>query len=153
MRSTYRILAYIIAAEVVVQASAIAFGLAGLAKHIDDGATVDKALFEDESVSFTGFVGFIIHGINGTMVIPVLALLFLIFSFFAKVPGGSKWAGTIVALVAIQIALGIFSHVTPLLAPFHAANALLVFSVAIMAGRRVGARSTADLKSEHHLTA
>ena len=110
MRSTYRILAYIIAAEVVVQASAIAFGLAGLAKYIDDGATVDKALFEDESVSFTGFVGFIIHGINGTMVIPVLALLFLIFSFFAKVPGGSKWAGTIVALVAIQIALGIFSR-------------------------------------------
>lgn len=153
MRSTYRTLSYIIAAEVVVQASAIAFGLAGLGKYIEDGATVDKALFEDESVSFTGLIGFIIHGINGQMVIPVLALALLIISFFAKVTGGSKWAGTILALVVIQVTLGIFGHETPQLAPFHGANALLLFSVAIMTGRRVGARSTADVGSEHHLTA
>jgi len=136
MRSTYRVLSYIIAAEVVVQASAIAFAIFGLGKWIDDGGTLDKASMDDESVTFTGLVGFMIHGINGQMVIPLLALILLIVSFFAKVPGGVKWAATILALVVIQVTLGILGHETPQLGPLHGMNALLLFSVAIMAGRR-----------------
>jgi len=138
MRSTYRVLAYIIAAEVAIQAAAVAYGLFGLGKWIDDGGTLDKAVFEDESASFTGVVGFAIHGINGMMVIPVLALLFLVLSFFAKVPGGVKWAGSILALVVIQVLLGTFAHQVPQLGPLHGINALILFSVAVMAGRRVG---------------
>jgi len=87
-------------------------------------------------VTFTGFVGFMIHGINGQMVIPLLALILLIVSFFAKVPGGVKWAGAILALVVIQVTLGLFAHETPQLGPLHGMNALLLFSVAILAGRR-----------------
>lgn len=147
MRSTYRVLAYIIAAEVVVQASAIAFGLFGLSKWVQDGGTLDKAAMEDESLSFTGLPGFIIHGINGQMVIPLLVLVLLIISFFAKVPGGSKWAGTILALVVIQVMLGIFGHETPQLGPVHGANALLLFSVAIMAGRRTRSFESADVST------
>jgi len=129
-------LSYIIAAEVVVQASAIAFAIFGLGKWINDGGTLDKATMDDESVTFTGFVGFMIHGINGQMVIPLLALILLIVSFFAKVPGGVKWAGAILALVVIQVTLGLFAHETPQLGPLHGMNALLLFSVAILAGRR-----------------
>jgi len=136
MRSTYRVLSYIIAAEVVVQASAIAFAVFGLGKWINDGGTLDKASMDDESVNFTGLVGFMIHGINGQMVIPLLALILLVVSFFAKVPGGAKWAATILALVVIQVTLGLFAHETPQLGPLHGMNALLLFSVAIMAGRR-----------------
>jgi len=153
VKSTYRVLAYVVAVEVMVQAAAIAFAVFGLGKYIDDGATVDKAMFEDESVSFTGVVGFMIHGINGQMVIPLLALILLIVSFFAKVPGGAKWAGAIVGLVVIQVLLGIFGHETPWLGPLHGINALILFSVAVTAARRVGALSTADVKSEHRLTA
>lgn len=136
MRSTYRVLSYIIAAEVVIQAAAVAYGLFGLTKWIQDGGVLDKAAMEDESLTFTGLVGFIIHGINGQMVIPLLALILLIVSFFAKVPRGAKWAATILALVVIQVLLGIFGHETPALGPLHGINALLLFSVAIMAGRR-----------------
>jgi len=142
MRSTYRVMAYIIAAEVVVQAAAITFATFGFFKWIDDGNTFDKAVMEDESATFGGLGGFIIHGINGQMVIPLLALVLLVVSFFAKVPGGSRWAGTIVALVVIQVLLGIFSHEAPVLAPLHGINALILFSVAVMAGRRVTSAAT-----------
>jgi Family of unknown function (DUF6220) len=145
MRSSYRVLAYIIAVEVFVQAAAITFAVAGFFKWIDDGNTVDKAVLEDENLSFTGLAGFIIHGMNGMMVIPFLALVLLIVSFFAKVPGGVKWAGGILALVVVQVLLGIFAHETPLLGPFHGINALVLLGVAVTAGRRVSSTDTEDL--------
>jgi hypothetical protein len=142
MRSSYRVLAYVIAVEVVVQAAAIAFAVFGFFKWIDDGNTVDKAVLEDENVSFTGLAGFLLHGMNGTMVIPLLALVLLVVSFFAKVPGGVKWAGGILALVVVQVLLGIFAHVAPALGPLHGINALVLLGVAVTAGRRVSSADT-----------
>jgi len=95
MRSAYRVLAYIIAIEVVVQAAAIAYALAGLSKWVSDGGTLDKAAMESEDTTFTGVVGFIVHGINGQMLIPLLAVILLIISFFAKIPGGAKPGSTV----------------------------------------------------------
>jgi hypothetical protein len=143
MRSTYRVLAYVVAAEVAIQAAAVAYGLFGLGKWIEDGGTLDKATMEDESMSFTGLVGFMIHGINGQMVIPLIALVLLVVSFFAKVPGGVRWAGSILALVVIQVLLGTFAHEVPQLGPLHGINALILFSVAVMAGRRVRSAQSA----------
>ena len=51
MRTTYRVLAYLLAVEVMVQAAAIAYAIFGLGKYIDDGAVVDKATQESESPS------------------------------------------------------------------------------------------------------
>ncbi len=152
MRSTFRVLCYIVAAEVVVQASAIAYAMFGLGKFITDGGTVDKALVEDESATFTGLVGFIIHGINGQMVIPFLALVLLIVSFFAKFPGSAKWGGAIFALVVIQVLLGIFGHEAPLLGPLHGINALLIFSVAITAGRRASSATSMGVSSTQQMS-
>ena len=142
MRSTYRVLAYLVAAEVVIQAAAIAYALFGLGKWIEDGGTLNKAVMEDESSSFTGVTGFMIHGINGQMVIPLLALVLLVVSFFAKVPGGPRWAGAILALVVVQVLLGTFGHATLPLGALHGINALILFSVAVMAGHRVGSAET-----------
>ena len=135
MRSTYRVLAYIIAAEVVIQAMAIAFAVFGLTKWVDDGGTLDKAAIDSESLDFTGVIGFPIHGINGMMIIPLIALIFLIVSFFARVPGGVKWAGIVVLLVAVQITLGILGHDTPVLGALHGLNALAIFAMALVAAR------------------
>ena len=44
------------------------------------------------------------------MVVPVIALLFLISSFFAKVPGGIKWALFVFLATVVQVALGLFAH-------------------------------------------
>ena len=135
MRSTYRVLAYLIAAEVVIQASAIAYAVFGLTKYIDDGAVVDKAT-QETGETFEGVVGFIVHGINGSTVIPAIALVLLVVSFFARIPGGVRWAGALVALVVLQVTLGMFAHGLPLLGALHGINALAVFAVAVVAGRR-----------------
>jgi hypothetical protein len=140
MRKTYRVLGYLIAAEVVVQAMAIAYALAGLGYWIsEEGGVLDKQVAESDSLSFTGLGGFITHGVNGMMVIPVLALLFLLFSFFAKLPGASKRAGAVVGLVALQIVLGITSHSLPFAAALHACNAFLILVVAFTAAHRARA--------------
>lgn len=145
MKTVYRVLAYLIALEVAVQAAAVAFAFFGLGKWIEAGNTLEWADIEGQDLSFTGSVGFMIHGLNGTMVIPAIALIFLIFSFFAKVPGGAKWAAFVLLAVVVQVALGVFSHETPELGPLHGLNAFILFSLAVMAGMRVN-RVSAEAK-------
>ena len=146
MRSVYRVFAFIIAAEVVVQAAAIAFAVFGLGKWVEDGGTLDKAVMESDDGGVGGVLGFAIHGINGTMIVPLLALVFLVISFFAKIPGGVKWAGITFLLVIVQVALGMFGHSVPALGALHGINALALFGVAVMAGKRVGTTHTAEVR-------
>jgi hypothetical protein len=142
MKTAYKVLAYLIALEVVVQAAAMAFAVAGLAIWVDEGGVFDKAAFEDENLSFTGIAGFMIHGINGMMVIPLLALILMIVSFFAKVPGGVKYAGIVLGLVVLQVVLGLYGHETPYAGLLHGLNALILFSAALYTGRVVAAEPT-----------
>jgi len=137
MRSVYRVVAYLIAAEVVVQAASMVYAVAGLGIWIDEGHTLDKSAFESENLDFTGVLGFVVHGINGMMVIPLLALVLLIVSFFAKVPDGVKWAGLVLLSVVVQVLLGLFGHENALFGLLHGANALVLFSLAYLAGKRV----------------
>ena len=134
MRAAYRVLAFLVAGLVVVQAAAIAYAVFGLTTWVEEGGTLDKAAMESEDTTFDGLVGFIIHGINGTMLIPLIALILLIVSFFAKVPGGVKWAAFILVAVIVQVALGIFAHELPGLGALHGLNALILFGLAVMAG-------------------
>jgi hypothetical protein len=146
MRTVYRVFAGLIAAEVVIQAAAVAYGVFGLGKYIDDGHTINKATVEDSSTSFTGLGGLALHGINGSMIIPLLGLLFVIVSLFAKVPKGVMWALITFGLIIVQVALGIFAHAVPALGILHGPNALVLFGVAIMAfmrARPVPASATA----------
>lgn len=143
MRSVYRVFAFIIAAEVVIQASAIAFALFGLGKWIEDGGTLNKATMEGDDSGVGGVAGFAVHGINGTMIVPLLAIVFLVVSFFARVPGGVKWAGITFTLVVVQVTLGLLGHSVPALGALHGINALALFGVAVMAGMRVNSRKTA----------
>ena len=135
MRKAYRILAWAISVEVVIQAMAIAFALAGLGKWIDDGHTLNKKIADDHP-SFTGSVGFPVHAINGEMLIPLLAIILLIVSLRARIPGGTRWAGYILGLIVVQVILGITAGDVPYLILLHAFNAFLIFSTAFLAGRR-----------------
>jgi len=139
MRMVYKVLAFVIAGLVVVQAAAVAFAVFGLFAYIEGGGTIDAANSGPESnIEFPGVVGFMIHGMFGTMVIPLVALLLLVSSFFAKTPGAVKWAVIVFVTTAVQIALGIFAHGIPQLGILHGAVALVLFGAAIMAGMRVG---------------
>jgi hypothetical protein len=136
MRNVYRVLAYLLSIEVLVQGMAIAYGIAGLTRWVDDdGGVLNKQVLDSDDADFPGVGGFMIHGINGTTIIPLIVLLLLIVSFFAKVPGGIKRAAILFGLVVLQIFLGIFSHEIPFVVVFHVLNAFAIFIGAFMTGR------------------
>lgn len=140
MRTTYKVLGYLIAVAVAVQAAAIAFVISGMFTWIAEGGVLDAATLESpDGLNFPEIVGFIVHGMNGTFVIPALALIMLVVSFFAKVPRGILWAGLLLALIVVQVLLGMAR--TPGAAGLHGLNALFVFTVALVAGYAARART------------
>jgi hypothetical protein len=152
VKSVYKVLAYIIALEVVVQAAVMVFAVAGLGIWIDEGNTADTAAFEgmvEGDVTFTGVVGLMIHGINGMMVIPVLALALLIVSFFARLPGGVRAAAVVLVLVVLQVALGLYGHEVAISGLLHGVNAFLLLGSALHAGRLTRARTAASTERSY----
>lgn len=140
MQTTYRILAHIIAGLVALQAAFIAFGVAGLFKWIDDGATLDKAViesWENDPPTWQGAIGHFLHVMSGTFLIPLLGLVLLLVAFFAAINGGVKWAGIIAVAIIVQVGAGIMSRTEglPWLGLVHGINAFILFWAAIMAGR------------------
>ncbi|ETK37709.1 hypothetical protein [Microbispora sp. ATCC PTA-5024] len=136
MKLVYKILAYLVAVEVAVQASMVVLADAGLGKWVEQGGVLDKAAMESDASPFPEVVGFMVHGINGMMIIPVIALLLLISSFFTRLPGAVKAAGLVVLLVVVQVSLGLLGHEISALGALHGVNALLLFSAAVYAARR-----------------
>ena len=137
MRTVYKVLAYAVAVEVVIQAMAMVWAIAGLGKWISDGGVFDKSVMESEEMPFPEVVGLIVHGINGGMVIPLIALLLLISSFFAKVPRGVMFGAIVFVLVGIQASLGYAGHDLPATGALHGLNALILFTTALYTARRV----------------
>ena len=133
MRITYRVLSFAICALVAVQAAAHAWASAGLGLYIAEGGVVDGSAM-DGPPPFPEVMGFMIHGMNGMFVIPALALILLIISFFAKVPRGVVYAAVVFGLVVLQVTLGLFGHGIAFLGLLHGLNALVLFTVALLAG-------------------
>lgn len=135
MRATYQWLARLIAIGVVLQAAFIAFGMFDIVHAAGDGR------------AYTGSseynIGQTLHSVVGYMVIPLLALLLLILSFFAKVPGGVRFAAIVAGLVVLQIVLALVSVPVPALGLLHGLNAFALAAVAGIAGTR-GTRTGTD---------
>ena len=149
MRSAYKFLAYAIDVLILLQAAAIAWAVFGLSSWIEDGNSIDKAKLENhDGFLFTEERGFMIHGINGQMIIPLLAIILLVVSFFAKVPGGVKWAGYVLLAVVVQVMLGMFAHGVPGLGALHGLNALILFTVAVVASRRAKAAASSQAEPQ-----
>jgi Family of unknown function (DUF6220) len=138
MRSTYRYLAWAVPVLVVIQAMAIAVAVFGLGAYNSDHS-LPKDL-PNSDVSFTGDFGFMIHGMFGQTLIPLVAIVLLVVSFFAKVPGGTKWAGLILGDVVLQVALAFISFGAPVLGLLHGLNAFVLLGLGVMAGRAAMAK-------------
>jgi hypothetical protein len=144
MKNVYRILALLVAAGVMVQAAAIAFGMFGLIKWIENGGSLDKST--EFGSDLGGYTGFTVHAAAGIGIVPLIALLLLVSSFFAKVPGGIKWALIVFGVTVVQVALGLFAHSLAGLGWLHGANALILFGVAVTAAMRVRTAAPADVQ-------
>lgn len=139
MKTVHKVLAYLIALEVMIQAALIAFAVAGIGVWVmEEGGTLDEAAFEaifEGDLSFTGVAGMMFHGMNGMMVIPLLALLLLVTSFFTKTRGAIKFSLLTLGLVVLQVFLGFMGHSTPYGGMLHGFNALLLFTSALYTAR------------------
>lgn len=135
MNKAYRVLARLIAALVVVQAAAIAYG-AFAVQNVIDKAKDHGNTIADASSKLDGGAGYGLHALIGTLVIPLAAIILFAMSFAADVPDGVKWAGFILLDVVVQVALGLAAHGAAALGWFHGPNALVLFALAIYAARR-----------------
>lgn len=135
MRNAYRVLAMLIAAGVVVQAATIAYAMFQVLHSTDNGGVFDENTADN--------AGQLVHGVIGSSVIPFIALVLLILSFFAKIPGGVKWAAITFGLVALQIVLAVFAKGLPLIGILHGLNAFALAGVASIAGRQARLADTA----------
>jgi hypothetical protein len=133
----FRILNYVIAAEVLIQAALIAWAVFGLSKYVDHGGVINKNNWEEGSdVPFTGAYGFTLHAINGMALIPLLGLALLVVAFVAKIPGGLRFAGILFVLILVQAyLLPILSSGIPLVGMLHGAVALAILGMTITGGK------------------
>jgi hypothetical protein len=153
MRTAYKVLAYLVAAEVVIQAMAMVWAIAGLGKWVTEGGVLDKATMESGGTPFPEITGFIVHGINGTFVIPGMALILVIVAFFLRLRGAIVWAATVLVLAVVQGQLGFLGHEFPAVGALHGLNALALFLSAIYAGRRIRTATRKSVVSaEEHVT-
>ena len=128
MRTAYRTLAFLLAAAVAVQVSLIAFGAFALEHNIDDGPVTDGDT-----------TGVTLHH-SFAYVVLLFAVALLAVSFGAKVERGVAWAATLLALVAVQFMLAYAAYSAAVVGVLHGLNALGIFAVALLAGRRVPRR-------------
>ena len=140
MRTAYRVLAYVIAAVVAIQAAAIGYGVFAQLNWIDKGGTLDKATLEG---SWPGSGALIFHALEGLAVF-IVALALLIVSFFAKIDKGVRWAVIVLAATFVQIALGTLSHLVTASGAVHGAFAL---DLVRTRGHGGNASSQAELRS------
>lgn len=141
MRSTYRALAYLIAAGVASQAASVALGFFTIIHEVDGGGIISADYDYDSNL------GIMLHRIGGLGIIPLLAIALLIVSFFTKAPGAVRWAGGVFGLVFLQIGLVFAAFAAASAGALHGLNALAVFVAAIWAGRRISRVSDADEKA------
>ena len=133
MKKVYQVLAYVVAALVVVQAAAVAYGFFALDKYIASGHAVDQHL-----EYFPGHAGLETHGTAGVMVIPLVGLALVVVSFLAKIAGGVRWALIVFGTIVVQVLLGFAAHPVPALGMLHGIVAMALFGLAVTAAMRSG---------------
>jgi len=98
VRTTYRMLAYVIAATVALQAASVALAFFTILDEVDGGQIITA------DYDYEGNLGILVHRVGGLGIIPLAAIALLIVSFFTKGAGAVRWAGTVFGLVVLQIA-------------------------------------------------
>jgi len=147
MRTTYRVLAFLVCGLVALQAAFHAWGSAGMGVWIDQGGVLDKATGEAIGAGerpWPELTGLILHGMNGMFVIPLVALGLVVVGLLARFPGAVPRALLVLGLVVVQVTLGLLGHSTPAHGFLHGINALLLFTAAFTAARHAGAETTAQ---------
>ena len=108
-----------------MQALLIAFGAFALENNIDKGPVSDGDT-----------TGVTLHH-SFAYVVVLFAVALLAVSFGAKVQHGVRWAAIPLGLVVVQFFLAYAAYSAAIVGVLHGLNALAIFAVALLAGRRV----------------
>ncbi|MFC7527646.1 hypothetical protein [Actinoplanes sp. GCM10030250] len=135
MRTAYRIIAMLIPIFVLVQLTVIAGAWFLVLNDLDSGSVLDKNTVDNWA--------HVVHSQVGMIVIPLLGLSLLIVSFFARVPGGIKWAAITLGVIFLQVFLAFAGFAAPLVGLLHGLNAAAVAAVAEVAARKAKVTTTA----------
>ena len=119
MKALYRVLAFLVAAGVFVEAASIAYAFSGPRGEGPNG-------------------GGAVHETVGMMVMPVVALVLVVVAFFARIPKGVTLAVVVFGLVVLQVLLAFGTDSSAWVGALHGANALAVVGAAISAAIRAG---------------
>jgi glucan phosphoethanolaminetransferase (alkaline phosphatase superfamily) len=138
MRATYRVLALLIAVGVVLQAAFVATAWFQVLHDTDSGAVFDKN--SEPNWAYAA------HGLLGIMIIPLIAIVLLILSFFARIPGGVKWAAITFGVVLLQVVLAFAGWAAPVVGALHGINAFALAGVASVAARKARAAETTSVE-------
>lgn len=152
MRTAYRVLAYVIAVEIAIQAMAAVWAIAGLGKWIMGGGVADASLMDSEVAPFPEVAGFMIHGINGMFVVPIISLVLMVLSFFTRQKRPIVVAVALFVGVIVQGQLGFLGHEVPIGGALHGLNALVIFALALYAARGVTIDRRADRQTDQSVT-
>lgn len=135
MKATYVWLTRLIGLAVVLQAAFVAWG----AFEIFHSAEHGQALTADSDPN----AGQRLHTLFGLGIIPLLAVALLVVAYAIKIRGAVRLAAIVLALVALDVALGFASFPVPVLGTLHTLVAVAVAAVAGVAGRRAGTATPA----------
>jgi hypothetical protein len=135
MKATYRVLAILVLVIVALQAAFIAMGVFGLGSYVEDGHDFTKSALDSNDSSVTGSIGFALHNF-GAIAIALIALVLLVVAFFAKIPGGVRWALFIVGDVILQWVLAFVSFGVWAVGALHALNAFVLFGLGMAAAAK-----------------
>ena len=130
MRTAYRVIAYLMALSVAVQASLIAFGAFALENNIDKGPVSDGDT-----------TGVTLHH-SFAYVVLLFAVALLAVSFGAKIQHGVRWAAIPLGLVVVQFFLAYAAYSAAIVGVLHGLNALAIFAKVV---ERARLRSTLRL--------
>ncbi len=144
MLAVSRVVNYVIAALVAVQAASHAWMSSGIMHFVMNGGVFDRALMQqDGPPPIPEVMGGMIHGMNGTMIIPLVALVGLVVAILSKNGKVIRMAVIVLVLTAVQILLGFLTFSGTGFAFVHALNAMLMFAAALLGAGTAGRAATA----------
>lgn len=135
MKRFSQVMAFVVAGLVVVQVLTVAAGIFSLMALVDGGGVLSAQLF-DNGPAPAFEAGFSAHASIGLLLVPV-AVVYFVSALIARVPTGRSWAGAVLVLTVLQVAMGLLAHAVTGLGLAHGLVAMALFATALLAGLRL----------------
>jgi len=141
MKTAFRVIAWVIAGAVMVQAAVMVFAIAGLFKYVSEGGVVSEQTEPDAIVEG---VGVVIHVTLANYLFPLLGLVAVVIAAFTRRASTIWTAVILLVLILLEWFLGVAGYSAPIAGFLHGINGLAIFGLALLAGMGFMTRSRVE---------